>query len=376
MAIGKSSEGNALLPYCRTTPARLGTAPQGVLPEALLDREAFIERQAAFQFGTCTAPAELPPKVRAKLISSDPALRKPKRRKDGRRARGARRTADLWQELHRLGLRSPIISRMADAIQEASPFPAFQYNRLTGTPNSILWPLRKVHALESDSFCGPPDPDEIGLPQKKPVVFWRGKLTGFSSSGKQASHLVEAFVKNEIGKDELLTHLSTVPRYAFVSSYFETDGFDVGFVNHTGEMGKMYGSVPEIARYRRPFASHADQLRFKYLISIRGHDVGTSFGWQLASKSVLLKENYRWEVFFDCHLQPWDHYVPVEADFADVLNKVAWCEANPDACEAMAARRREIVPLLIDPEVRKEALRRVIARYDSFYEQWAANGAD
>jgi Glycosyl transferase family 90 len=340
-----------------------------------LDREEFIERQASFQFGTCSAPAQLDPQIKSRFISTDPALREPKRLKDGRTRRRARRTADLWKEMHQLGLRSPIISRMSDAIQVVSPFPTFQYNRLTGTPNSILWPLRKVHALESESFCGPPDPDEIDLAQKKPVVFWRGKLTGFSRDGKQASHLVEAFAKNEIGRDELIAHLVTIPRYVFVSRYFDADGFDVGFVNHTGDMRDMYGSIPEIARYHRPFATHAEQLEFKYLMSIRGHDVGTSFGWQLASKSVLLKENYSWEVFFDCHLRPWEHFVPVEPDFTDVPEKVAWCEANPDACAAMVENRRQVVPLLIDPDVRREALKRVVERYDSFYERWAANGA-
>lgn len=340
-----------------------------------MDRDEFIERQAAFQFGACSAPPKLSPKISAKFISSDPSLRAPKRFIEGRSRRRAPRTADLWKELHRLGLRSPIISRMSDAIQDVNPFPAFQYNRLAGTPNAILWPLRKVHALDSESFCGPPDSEEIELAQKRPVVFWRGKLTGFSESGKQASHLVEAFTKNEIGKDELLAQLATVPRYKFVARYFDAGGFDVGFVNHTGEMRDMYASIPEIARYNRPFVSHADQLRFKYLMSIRGHDVGTSFGWQLASTSVLLKENYAWEVFFDCHLRPWDHYVPVEPGFADVQEKVAWCEAHPESCEAMAANRREVVPLLIDRQVRREALRRVVERYDAFYEQWAANGA-
>jgi hypothetical protein len=342
--------------------------------ETLLDREEFIERQASFQFGVCDAPAELDPKISRRFISTNPALRTPKKMKDGRTRRRARRTADLWKEMHRLGLRSPIISRMSDAIADVNPFPAFQYNRPTGTPNAILWPLRKVHSLESESFCGPPDLEEIDLAQKKPIVFWRGKLTGFSSYGKQASHLVEEFAKNEIDRDELLKHLITIPRYVFVARYFDVDGFDVGFVNHTGEMHDLYGSIPEIARLHRPFTSHAEQLGFKYLMSIQGHDVGTSFGWQLASKSVLLKENYRWEVFFDCHVRPWDHYVPVEPGFGDVPDKVAWCEANPDACATMVRNRQELVPLLIDPKVRREALRNVVERYDSFYEQWAANG--
>jgi hypothetical protein len=78
-------------------------------------------------------------------------------------------------------------------------------------------------------------------------------------------------------------------------------------------------------------------------------------------------------------LRPWEHFVPVEPGFADLEEKIAWCEANPDACEAQIARRHALVPLLLDEELRSEALRRVVARYNEFYARWRSpnfGGAD
>ena len=36
-------------------------------------------------------------------------------------------------------------------------------------------------------------------------------------------------------------------------------------------------------------------------------------------------------------LAPWTHYVPVKADLSDLVERIAWCRANPDACARIAA---------------------------------------
>lgn len=36
-------------------------------------------------------------------------------------------------------------------------------------------------------------------------------------------------------------------------------------------------------------------------------------------------------------LEPWRHYVPVRADLGDLVERIAWCRANPSACAAIAA---------------------------------------
>jgi hypothetical protein len=169
-----------------------------------------------------------------------------------------------------------------------------------------------------------------------------------------------------MSRKDLLAHLNTVPRYIFVSRYFCTEGFDVGFSQ------PRHVSAPEIAFFEKPYVSPAEQQSFKYLISIQGTDVGSSFGWQLGTNSVILKENCLWQVFFDVHFRAWEHFVPVATGFADVQEKIAWCEAHPEECQAMIARRHALLPLLLDADAQREALRRVVSCYNEFHARWAS----
>ena len=368
-----------------------------------MDREEFIENQAAFQLGACDAPlglnlealARSEGKERHALIFHDPAdqsfVPAARARWLAKDASGewrahfesgdvtkneqhrATRKADLLSELYALGIRSPLIMDMSDAVHETNRFPAFQYNRPVDASNSILWPLKRYHGIGSRSFCIPPDASEPGLAAKGLVLCWRGVLRGYSTLGgniKNIGHIIKSFVDNRIDRDLLLAHLNTVPRYVFVSRYFDVEGFDIGF--HLPDGQRYFGEAPDVARYVKPYAPPTEQLQNKYQISIQGTDVASSFGWQLGTNCVILREPYPWVVFFDGHFHAWDHYVPIAADFSDVPEKIAWCERNPAACQQMIEKRHELVELLLDREIRHEALKRVVARYDEFYSRWAA----
>jgi hypothetical protein len=367
-----------------------------------LDREQFIETQAAFQLGTLDprggtdvrdwVRAENP--TRINLTYHDPRdksfvpeacgseIKQTSKNVWKRIERGgdkpaltirALRNADFLCEAYAAGIAAPFVVDMQDAVRKPNMFPCFQYNRHIGTDNAVLWPHRRVHLIGAKEFCAKPDPSESALSQKQPVVFWRGSLRGFSTLGGTLTNfraVVKQFREQKIDKEQLLAHLETVPRYAFVTRYFGMPGFDIGFVQPPDLV--HYFEIPEIARYQGAHAPPNAQRNAKYLISIQGTDVGTSFGWQIATNSVVMKEANSWEVFFDCHLRPWEHFVPVARDFSDIAEKIAWSEANADACRQMAEKRHRIVGLLLEQETRDEALRRVIARYNEFYRGWAA----
>jgi hypothetical protein len=366
----------------------------------LPDREQFIETQVAFQFGTCEAPprtdvaevARQMAKGRPSLFFYDPGDRRllpPERastlsldatehwhfvQPPGKEIVGGgklsiERQADALNELADAGLRQPFIVDMHDALRKESPFPIFQYNRLTGAKNAILWPLDRVHGIGSKSFCSPVNPSERPFRDKKPGLCWRGAVRGFIIvEGKPINirAMVQRFQNNQIDRETLLSHFEALPRYQFVSRYFDREGFDIGF-NNRAQDRKGWSELPELARYNKPYAGPAEQAEYKYLFSIQGTDVGSSFGWQLSTSSIILRETYPWEVFFDCHFQPWEHYVPIRPDFSDVIEKIDWCESHPQECQRMIDLRHAIVPLLLDKAVRREALRRVAARYSKFY---------
>ncbi|MBV9571473.1 MAG: hypothetical protein JO056_09560 [Alphaproteobacteria bacterium] len=283
----------------------------------------------------------------------------------------ANRKADLLTGLYQSKLASPVLMDMNDAVHSSNAFPTFQYNRQSGAKNSILWPHNRVHDLAKGALCSAPDPAEPRLRDKKPGLVWRGSLRGFSRLGAAPANIqgpLKAFLDGRTDNAKLLSHLKTVPRYAFVMRYFRQQGFDVGLTRPKRGLDAL--QAPDVARYAGAFMAPEEQLHHRYQIAIQGTDVATNFAWLLGTNSVILREPYSWQVFFDGHFHPWEHYVPVAVDFSDVPEKIAWCEANLDACQAMIDRRHELVPLLLDGDVRKEALRRVVERYENFYAHW------
>jgi len=363
-------------------------------------REEFIETQAAFQFGACAAPkgldvaglARQQAKPQGSLFFHDPGERRfipaeiaaalscdesghwrftqpPGKEIVGGAKLSIERQADILNELADAGLQLPLMVDMHDAIRRENAFPVFQYNRAIGAKNSILWPLQRVHSIGTRSFCSPPDPGEKPLREKKPGLSWRGAIRGFVFvEGKPINIrvFVARFQNNQIDREALLRHLEALPRYQFVSRYFDREDFDIGF-NNRAQDRKGWSDLPEIARYQKPFADTAAQAEYKYVFSIQGTDVGSSFGCKLSKTSIILRETYPWEVFFDCHFRPWEHYVPIKPDFSDIPEKIDWCETHPHECQRMINLRHELVHLLLDEEARREALRRVVARYSDFY---------
>jgi hypothetical protein len=363
-------------------------------------KEDFIETQAAFQFGECAAPPrfdlkdlalrEAPARFSLAFHDIQDGSFVPEERGAGiiRTRQGwhsdfgntpvplgkklkAGRKADTLSDLYDLGLRAPVLLDMNDAVQNTNAFPTFQYNRQKGAPNSILWPLHRVHGIGSKDFVSRPNPSEPPLDRKEPRLFWRGSLRGFSRVGngqRSIPGLVKSHVTGRMKREDLLRHLETVPRYVFVSRYFNRANFDIGL---TQQKGKHYmAEVPEISRYERPYVPSAMQLVCKYLVSVSGTDVASSFGWQISTNSVVLRESYPWEVFFDCHFRPWEHYVPIAPDFSDIPEKIDWCESHPVECQRMVDERHALIPLLLDETVRREALRRVVQRYNEFWFRW------
>ena len=168
-----------------------------------------------------------------------------------------------------------------------------------------------------------------------------------------------------ISSKDLLHHLETVPRYIFVSRYFENPCFDIGF---SEQKDKPYVTeVPEISRFVRPYVPPAEQLACKFLVSVSGTDVASSFGWQINTNAVILRERSSWRFSLIVIFVHGSILLPIAPDFSDLPEKIAWCEDNPDRCQRMVDMRHSIIPLLLDEKARQEVLRRVVQRYNEFY---------
>lgn len=102
-------------------------------------------------------------------------------------------------------------------------------------------------------------------------------------------------------------------------------------------------------------------LNVRYHVAIDGNTLAWSstFTRLLMGCCVLKPEsNSGYRQWYTHRLVPWEHYVPVAADLGDLVERIAWCRANPDQAAAIAERGRALaVAIEYEPEVASAAAR-------------------
>ncbi|SDA02250.1 BZ3501_MvSof-1269-A2-R1_C50g00261 [Microbotryum saponariae] len=72
-----------------------------------------------------------------------------------------------------------------------------------------------------------------------------------------------------------------------------------------------------------PFMTREEQNLYKYTMDIDGNGWSRRFHTLMSSISLVLKSTIRPEWYFD-RIQPWYHYVPVNVDYTDLFNIMAF----------------------------------------------------
>ena len=108
------------------------------------------------------------------------------------------------------------------------------------------------------------------------------------------------------------------------------------------------------------------QMAHKYILDVDGY-VRTfdAWAWKLISGSVVLSQDSIWETFFTRQFEPWRHFVPVANDFSDLGEKLDWCRAHDEECQAITRRARAraievYAPRAVAPIVAADARRCVV----------------
>lgn len=92
------------------------------------------------------------------------------------------------------------------------------------------------------------------------------------------------------------------------------------------------------AEYAKPFLSISQHQRYRYIVSLEGNDVATNLKWIMNSKSLCLMPPPTYETWFaERQLEANVHYVPLEADFSNLADHVAYFERNPAKAERIIA---------------------------------------
>jgi len=154
---------------------------------------------------------------------------------------------------------------------------------------------------------------DIEYHKKKDVAVWRGATTGDKSSPAN--------------------------RFTLVSTYGNSfyKEIDIGFSKIVSSMldvsGGCLNEFDDYIHFQKQSMSLSEQLQYKFIIAVEGNDKSTGINWQLNSNSLVMMAKPRkisW--LMEDKLIPNVHYILLEDDFSNLIEKVRWCIENEIAC--------------------------------------------
>ena len=84
------------------------------------------------------------------------------------------------------------------------------------------------------------------------------------------------------------------------------------------------------------FMSLEEKIKFKYILNLDGHVSAFRLGHEFSLKSVLLLPKSKYYLWFSFLLKPYEHYIPIEENLDDLVDKIKWCITNDDKCYDIA----------------------------------------
>ena len=82
----------------------------------------------------------------------------------------------------------------------------------------------------------------------------------------------------------------------------------------------------------------AQVQRWAAMVDVEGNGYSGRLKILLFSRRVVLLVQRPWSEFFQRHLQPWEHYVPVRRDLSDLKTRLQWVRAHPRRAQLIALR--------------------------------------
>ncbi|QZA58149.1 glycosyl transferase family 90 [Candidatus Rhabdochlamydia porcellionis] len=186
--------------------------------------------------------------------------------------------------------------------------PIFCISKKKKNNKVILFPST-ITALDSTSLCSTIFHANSIYPWESKIskAFWRGSPTG----------------RPYYGSWDLFSRSSLI-----VTSYYHPEDVDAAFAGNLPPTETAIRDYMLHFKGLKEFVSISNQIAYKYLIAVDGHTWPTSLEWQLLSNSVVLKSDSGWLDWFYELLTPYEHYVPYEKDYNDILTKINWLREN------------------------------------------------
>ncbi len=99
--------------------------------------------------------------------------------------------------------------------------------------------------------------------------------------------------------------------------------------------------IPYLKKFEGSKIRFEEQMNYKYHILIDGNvSPYSNSGWKLFSNSLLFKPHSKWVQWYFSDLIPYVHYIPVESDLSDLMEKMKWALENDDDAKQIAKNCR------------------------------------
>lgn len=98
------------------------------------------------------------------------------------------------------------------------------------------------------------------------------------------------------------------------------------------------------------FHSMKNDFQYKYLVNVDGFVAAYRLAHLLMGNSLVFKQESPYYEHYYKALKPWKHYVPVERDLSDLLEKIEWAKANDEEAQRIVKRANRFVQKHLYPK--------------------------
>ena len=144
-------------------------------------------------------------------------------------------------------------------------------------------------------------------------------------------------------------------RVRFMEMYHGHPMVDTGVI---GPLGEHPGA------WAKEKISLWDHLRYKFILAIEGNDVASNLKWIMSSNSVAVMPQPTYETWFmEGSLIPGCHYIEIEKDYSDLIEKMHYYITHPEEAEAISRNGHEYIRQFRDKRRERLISLLVLAKY-------------
>jgi hypothetical protein len=218
----------------------------------------------------------------------------------------------------------PIMSMCSSSQYADIPIPTWEDWSRTMENEGVYFANIPYHEMDNN-------PIDIPWDSRVKTAVFRGSSSGLGVNRETNPRLNVSLMskKGEVDSgdgvpylDAGITKWNTRPRKDLNSNYIDViDRYDLKLVNSL---------------------SFYQQSQYRYIIHIDGHSSAYRLSRELSYGSVILIVRPKYQLWFSHWLQPYTHYVPVQADCSDLIKQVQWCKSHDDECRQIAINARKL----------------------------------